>query len=175
MTSYTDAHALRTNLTNVFHLRAFVPRDRLDGVQLDLADMPGVRHVMAAAGPDERTLLVTADVHPAAAEHVLALLDGAGVPRDAFNLSHVDVISVGGIQPTRGREMAWAEVLGNARASSRPLGTYLLLMAAAGVIAAFGEIERNEILIVGAMAVSPDILPLCAACVGLQARRARLA
>ena len=43
------------------------------------------------------------------------------------------------------------------------------------MIAAFGVIEVNSILIVGAMAVSPDLLPLTAACVGLVSRRDRLA
>ena len=37
-------------------------------------------------------------------------------------------------------------------------------MAVAGVIAAFGVIYDNQILIVGAMAVSPDTLPITAAC-----------
>jgi uncharacterized hydrophobic protein (TIGR00271 family) len=35
-------------------------------------------------------------------------------------------------------------------------------------------IEANQILIVGAMAVSPDLLPITAACVGLVSRRGRL-
>ena len=48
-------------------------------------------------------------------------------------------------------------------------------MIVAGVIAAFGVIEANEILIVGAMAVSPDLLPIAATCVGLVGRRYRLA
>jgi len=47
-------------------------------------------------------------------------------------------------------------------------------MAVAGVIAAFGVVERSAILIVGAMAVSPDLLPLTAAAVSLVGRRARL-
>jgi uncharacterized membrane protein len=66
-------------------------------------------------------------------------------------------------------------VLSEARAHARPLARYLVLMAVAGVIAGFGVIDRNEILIVGAMAVSPDLLPLCAACVGIEARRPQLA
>lgn len=48
-------------------------------------------------------------------------------------------------------------------------------MGAAGVIAAFGVLTRNTILIVGAMAISPDLLPLCATCVGVVDRRFRLA
>jgi uncharacterized hydrophobic protein (TIGR00271 family) len=65
-------------------------------------------------------------------------------------------------------------VLGQARANARPVARYLVFIVAAGVIAAFGVIEANEILIVGAMAVSPDLLPITAACVGLVSRRGRL-
>jgi uncharacterized membrane protein len=43
------------------------------------------------------------------------------------------------------------------------------------VLAAFAVILRNSVLIVGAMAVSPDLLPVTAACVGIVGRRARLA
>jgi uncharacterized membrane protein len=44
-------------------------------------------------------------------------------------------------------------------------------MATAGVIAAFGVIDVNPTPIIGAMAVSPDALPVAAACVGIVARR----
>jgi len=44
-----------------------------------------------------------------------------------------------------------------------------------GGLGAIGVITDNPILVVGAMAVSPDLLPICAACVGLVAGRARLA
>jgi uncharacterized hydrophobic protein (TIGR00271 family) len=47
-------------------------------------------------------------------------------------------------------------------------------MAVAGSIAAVGVATVNTILIVGAMAVSPDLLPLSAVCVGLAGRRWRL-
>jgi uncharacterized hydrophobic protein (TIGR00271 family) len=65
--------------------------------------------------------------------------------------------------------------MGEARAQSRPLGRYLALMGVAAVVAAIGVITDNPILIVGAMAVSPDLLPICAACVGFVGRRAGLA
>jgi len=48
-------------------------------------------------------------------------------------------------------------------------------MAVAGVLGAIGVITDNPILVVGAMAVSPDLLPICAACVGIVAGRPRLA
>ena len=40
--------------------------------------------------------------------------------------------------------------------------------------AALGVIESNSVLIVGAMAVSPDLLPVCATCVGIVGRRMTL-
>ena len=69
----------------------------------------------------------------------------------------------------------WSEVLGEARAQSRIVARYLAFMLIAGTIAAFGVLNGNSILIVGAMAVSPDLLPLTAACVGVVGRRVRLA
>jgi len=58
---------------------------------------------------------------------------------------------------------------------SRPLARYLAFMIVAGVVGAYGVIDRNEILIVGAMAVSPDLLPIAATAVGVVGRRAGLA
>jgi len=49
------------------------------------------------------------------------------------------------------------------------------MMSVAAVIAALGVITVNSILIVGAMAVSPDLLPISAACVGIVGGRPRLA
>jgi uncharacterized hydrophobic protein (TIGR00271 family) len=66
-------------------------------------------------------------------------------------------------------------VVGQARANSRPLARYLALINVAAVIAALGVITGSSILIVGAMAVSPDLLPVCATCVGLASGRRTLA
>jgi uncharacterized membrane protein len=52
---------------------------------------------------------------------------------------------------------------------------YFVLMAAAGVVAAFAVINVSPVLIVGAMAISPDLLPITAACTGFVLRRRRLA
>ena len=65
--------------------------------------------------------------------------------------------------------------MGQARANSRPLARYLALITVAAIIAALGVINSSSILIVGAMAVSPDLLPICATCVGLVGRRYALA
>jgi uncharacterized hydrophobic protein (TIGR00271 family) len=165
---------LRTDLVSVFRLRAFVPGEIAERVRSDLRGLHGVRHVMVAVDPGHETALVTADVDPSAADRVLEDIREIGIHADDLSLSRDEKITLGGSTPLADTRLAWAAVLGEARANARPISRYLLLMAVAGVIAAFGIIDRNDILIVGAMAVSPDLLPLCAACVGLEARRPRL-
>jgi uncharacterized hydrophobic protein (TIGR00271 family) len=68
----------------------------------------------------------------------------------------------------------WADLLSQAGANSRPLARYLVFMATAGVIAVFGVIYASTTLIVGAMAISPDMLPITAAATALVLRRWRL-
>jgi uncharacterized hydrophobic protein (TIGR00271 family) len=68
----------------------------------------------------------------------------------------------------------WADLVGRARVQARAPARYFVFMAAAGVIAAFGVINLSAVLIVGAMAISPDLLPITAACTGLVLRRLRL-
>jgi uncharacterized hydrophobic protein (TIGR00271 family) len=75
-----------------------------------------------------------------------------------------------------GRDVAvWIEVMGRAQEHARTGLTYVLYMAAAGVVAGVGVITGSAILVVGAMALSPDLLPISATAVGLVERRYRLA
>jgi uncharacterized hydrophobic protein (TIGR00271 family) len=109
-----------------------------------------------------------------AADEVLRFLSSRGVPeRDIALLETEDV---GPIRP--GREptgtLIWADMIGQARANARPVARYIAFMAVAGIIAGYGVITVNQTLIVGAMAVSPDTLPVTAACVGLVDRHIRL-
>ena len=55
--------------------------------------------------------------------------------------------------------VVWADLIGQARINARTATRYLVFMAVAGVIAGFGVIDEDQILIVGAMAVAPDLLP----------------
>ena len=65
----------------------------------------------------------------------------------------------------------WSEVADEAIDNVGLRPSYLAYMAVAGVIAAFGVLDHSAILIVGAMAVSPDLLPLTAAAVAIVGRR----
>ena len=71
--------------------------------------------------------------------------------------------------------LVWEDVLGMASRNARPIARYLAFMVVAGVVGSYGVIDTNVILIVGAMAISPDLLPITAVGVGLVDRRLGLA
>jgi uncharacterized hydrophobic protein (TIGR00271 family) len=115
-----------------------------------------------------------ATVHSRAVDELLRDLRRLGVPDAEVTLTREEVL---GRSSAAGAEagLVWEDVLGMAARNSRPIARYLAFMLAAGVIASYGVIEYNGILIVGAMAISPDLLPITAVGVGLVDRRLRLA
>jgi uncharacterized hydrophobic protein (TIGR00271 family) len=145
-----------------------------------LRELEGVRRVVRQpdeSADDGRTVFV-ADVEPASADALIAAISAMGIAVEDYLLTKVEVVAPQrrGLSGKDGIEgFAWVEVMGQARANSRPLARYLALINVAAVIAALGVIVSSGILIVGAMAVSPDLLPICATCVGLVAGRRRLA
>jgi uncharacterized hydrophobic protein (TIGR00271 family) len=144
-----------------------------------LRGMDGVRRVVRQ--PDESMdagqTVFFADVEPAAADRLVEEIAGMGISVDDYLLTRVEVVAPqrGGLSGRNVDGFAWVEVMGQARANSRPLARYLALINVAAVIAAIGVIVSSGILIVGAMAVSPDLLPICATCVGIVAGRRTLA
>src|SRR5262249_37245733 len=72
------------------------------------------------------------------------------------------------------RASVGAAVPGQARVRARAPARFLALRPAAGVIAGLAVINDSPTLIVGAMAISPDLFPVTAACTGIVFRRARL-
>lgn len=150
--------------------------DHPEEVSGALAAIAGVRYVGTLATDPAGRSIVLADIEPEAADSVVQTLKTFGIPREDLLLARIDVIGPvhagpGGLSAG----FAWEEVLGQARANAPLLARYLVLMGVAGVIAALGVIQDNSILIIGAMAVSPDLLPICAAAVGIVGRRWRLA
>jgi uncharacterized hydrophobic protein (TIGR00271 family) len=162
----------------VLRLRLAIERNRADSVTDALEATGGVHRIVALAPERSATgVVLAADVLPAAADEVMQLIREWEVADEDFLITRQEVVAPtpahGGV--SAGSEFAWIEVIGEARAHSRPLGRYMAMMAVAGVIAAIGVITDNPILIVGAMAVSPDLLPINAACVGFVANRLALA
>ena len=135
--------------------------------------LSGARHVSVTDTGRGGAVLVTADVRADVADAALAMLEQRDVPADDIVLVRLDAIG-----PVSGEleslALVWADLVGRARVQARAPARYFVFMAAAGVIAAFGVINLSAVLIVGAMAVSPDLLPITAACTGLVLRRRRL-
>jgi uncharacterized hydrophobic protein (TIGR00271 family) len=156
----------------MLHLRVFGSSAAIDAVAASLSRLPGAAHLtQTGTGDGSDRAVLTADLQPGAADAALADLDRLGVPAQDFSLLRLDAIDAGG---KLGEDLVWADLLGQAGEHARPVGRYLVFMLAAGVIAAYGVIYSNGILIVGAMAVSPDLLPITAVCVGLVLGRRRL-
>jgi uncharacterized hydrophobic protein (TIGR00271 family) len=164
----------------VLRLHASLDTEREPEFASLLRELEGVRRVVRQ--PDEsceapQTVFV-ADVEPAGADALITAIEEMGISVDDYVLTRVDVVAPQRTRLTGHRAvdgLAWVEVMGAARANSWPLARYLALINVAAVIAAVGVIISSPILIVGAMAVSPDLLPICATCVGIASGRRTLA
>ncbi len=163
----------------MLRLRSSVDAERADHFGDLLRELDGVRRVVQQ--PDEasatKAIVFVADVEPAAADELVEAIAELGIDADDYVLDQGRRGGAAAPPPRRRGDIegfAWVEVMGQARANSRPLARYLALITVAAVIAALGVINSSSILIVGAMAVSPDLLPICATCVGLVGRRGRL-
>jgi uncharacterized hydrophobic protein (TIGR00271 family) len=138
----------------------------------DLGRLPGTRHVSLSDDRLGGDVLLTADIRPEAADAALTRLDGLRIAGDDISLVRLETI--GPAATAEPLVVVWADVLGRAQVQARAPARYLVLMAVAGVIAALAVVNKSSVLIVGAMAISPDLLPITAACTGLVLRRWRL-
>lgn len=164
----------------MLRLRSSVAHHQADEFGALLRDLEGVRRIVQqpdTSAPSAAFVFV-ADVEPVAADRLVEAVDEFGIGGEDYVLTRVEVVAPlhrhhfgeGGVDG-----FSWVEVVGQAKANSRLLARYLALINVAAVIAACGVITSSSILIVGAMAVSPDLLPICATSVGLVRRRFALA
>jgi uncharacterized hydrophobic protein (TIGR00271 family) len=156
----------------MLRLRSSVAHHRAEDFVAMLREHTGVHRVVRQ--PDEAAKeggsVFVADVEPSCADMLIEEIGRLGIGADDYVLTKMEVVAPqhhhhhgeGGADG-----FAWIEVVGPALANSRPLARYLALINVAAVIAALGVITSSSILIVGAMAVSPDLLPICATSVGL--------
>ena len=155
-------------------LEVFGESASLERVARTLDETDGVSHVTCVEATQPGQSLVSARVRPRSVDVLLDALHGLGIADTAIALSRIDVIGALA-QGRRDQTMVWADVMGAAWVNARPLARYLAFMVVAGVIACYGVVDDNGILIVGAMAVSPDLLPITAIAVGIVGRQAQLA
>jgi len=156
----------------MLRLRSSIAHHRAEEFGQLLRGHEGVRRVVQQtdAASEVESYVFVADVEPNCADMLVEQITAMGISGDDYVLTKMEVVAPlhhhhhgeGGVDG-----FAWVEVLGAARANSRLLARYLALINVAAVIAALGVITSSSILIVGAMAVSPDLLPICATSVGL--------
>jgi uncharacterized hydrophobic protein (TIGR00271 family) len=163
----------------VLRLRLSVDSGRAGRVAEALDRTGGVRRLVSVpAETSDGEVVISADVTPRGADQVMGIIEQLEVAPEDYLLTRIDVVAPGPVGVRRSEDIddfAWVEVVEEARANARPLARYVALMMVAGLIAALGVMTGNGILIVGAMAVSPDLLPICSTCVGIVGGRGRLA
>src|SRR4051794_9006595 len=140
---------------------------RLDG-------MNGAARVRVVDTVRPGSSVVSADVAHDACDEILDELERLAVPVQDVSMARVELVGqLAGRKPET--SLVWADVVSVAGSNARLVSRYLAFMAVAGVVGCYGVLDRNSILIVGAMAVSPDLLPIVAMAVGVVGRDLRLA
>lgn len=158
----------------VLQLRVFGASDLIADIASQLDVIHGARHVIVSGNGAAGQALVTADLVDDAVDQAVETVKRRGLPLEDVALLRLESIGPAVAQRPLS-SVVWADLLSQAGANARPLARYLVFMATAGVIAAFGVIYANTTLVVGAMAISPDLLPICAAATALVLRRWNLA
>jgi uncharacterized hydrophobic protein (TIGR00271 family) len=158
----------------VINLEVFGKSETMAAVAARLDKLGDVNRVRLVDATRSRHSVVSAAVSPRAVDTTLDELYRLGVPETDITLTRVEVVG-SLVTGTGDASLVWADVIGTAWLNARPVARYLAFMFAAGVIGSYGVIDDNSILIVGAMAVSPDLLPITAIGVGIVARRFGLA
>jgi uncharacterized hydrophobic protein (TIGR00271 family) len=159
----------------MLRLESYVPKPLVDEVADALGPMPGIRHLTLGPETVDGLVLVSAELEATSADAAIDRLESLGIGSDELTLWRMP-----GIQPlgwrrrTRATEpdvQVWAEIVGKADENAQLAASYLIFMITAGVIAGVGVITGTAVLIVGATAISPDLLPVAAAAIGIVERR----
>ena len=161
----------------MLHLRVIVPPELTDTVRALFLREPGAVHVIVAPGTavEPPGDVLEADVEHAALSALISRLHDLHVDEvGAYTFSEVIDARSTAADLARAASarigddlISWDEVAARTRDDTTVTGAYLLLMTIAGIIAAGGILTNNELLIVGAMIVSPDYGPLAGLCVAL--------
>jgi uncharacterized hydrophobic protein (TIGR00271 family) len=161
----------------VLHLRILVPPELTPSVRTLLDREAGAVHlsIVPGAAVDPVGDLIEVDVEQASLAAITSRLDDLGVARRG-SYSFSDVMDARSVSAEAARRHArsvgadvisWDEVAARTRDDAQVTLAFLVLMVLAGVIAAAGILTDNELLIVGAMIVSPDYGPLAGLCVAI--------
>jgi uncharacterized hydrophobic protein (TIGR00271 family) len=160
-------------------LDTYVEPDLVDGVCVTLTDLPGVRHLSRGSVTADGLVGLSAEVDANSADIAIEALASLGIPSEDLTLWRVPGFQpLGWYRRSRSSDsdmQVWAEIVGRADENARLASSYLVFMVAAGVIAGVGVLTGASVLLVGAMALSPDLLPISASAIGIVERRWSLA
>lgn len=165
----------------MLHLRLVVPTDRVDQVLGCLTSSVAVTNVVHLPGAaiEPAGDVVLADVAREAASEVLDLLKGLDLEEHGAISADEVPLSISAraraaeeAAPGHGTDaVVWEEVEARTDEESALSVTYLVFMSVAMMIAAFGLLLDQPILVVGAMVVGPEFGPVAGLCVALVQRR----
>ena len=158
---------------------ASCPPSSSDASQSRLGTIEGVRHVWVGSAATDGLVLLSAEIEVSAADAAIEHLAELGIASEDLTLWRVPGIQPLGwmrrVRSTDSGTQVWAEIVGRADEHAQLAMSYLVFMAAAGVIAGIGVLTASAVLLVGAMAISPDLLPISATAIGIVERRPGLA
>ncbi|MEX2274214.1 MAG: DUF389 domain-containing protein [Actinomycetota bacterium] len=160
------------------HLRIVSPSARTEQVLVALAGVRQVQHVacMPEVVLEPRGDLVTALVHHDATDELVVALQRIGPWTDGMiSFTDIDLTLVDPRIESDGDDdwdveadvVVLEQIKQRAHNDAQGSWNYVLTMVAAGVIAAVGVLTDQPVLIVGAMAVSPDLSRVTAVNVGV--------
>jgi uncharacterized hydrophobic protein (TIGR00271 family) len=163
----------------VLRLDCFVPPELVGASQSRLGTIEGVRHVWVGSSTTGGLVLLSAEIEVSAADAAIEHLAELGIASEDLTLWRVPGIQPLGwvrrVRSTDSGAQVWAEIVGRADEHAQLAMSYLVFMSAAGVIAGIGVLTASAVLLVGAMAISPDLLPISATAIGMVERRPGLA
>lgn len=165
----------------MLHLRLIAPADRSDEVGACLARSPAATNIVRLPGVavDPPGDVFQCDVAREAASHILSQLRELGLHRDgSIAVEEVDVSLSRASDRAEERApgfgsdaVVWEEVEARTMEESSLSVTYLAFMSVATMIASFGVLLDQPVLIIGAMVVGPEFGPLAGLCVATVHRR----
>lgn len=169
----------------MMHLRLISPAGQSEAVLERLRGTPGVanviRHREAAVQPAGDVII--ADVTRESASDLVDGLRQLGLDRDGMIALDEVAVDLSRDSERAGREqlgddadaVVWQQLEQRTGEETKLSVTYLVFMTVALLIAMFGVLLDQPILIVGAMVVGPEFGPLAAVCVGVVRGRRSIA
>ena len=166
------------------HLRITSPADLTDQVVDVFAGDPAVSQlaVMRGASIEPAGDLVLADVAREAVNEIIDRLDALGIPE--CGSIHIDPVTAwlsrAGLDAERvtpgssADAVVWADVTHRAYEESELNWTYLAFMTLATLLASIAIVVDSQVLVIGAMVLGPEFIPIAALGLALVRRRGTL-